>query len=511
METNVIFLFLPWILLICVIAYTIFHSPKKHNPSDTEKNITEDDAKIIRQLAEREKAFKVTTELNAIILETLDFNRAAQKIANAIPELLGYKTGVLALIDEKEQILKRVAISETPGGNAALHNLEVPFSNIDIRLSEEENFCIKALRENRVLHTTRLYDVLRPVISEANSNTVQEKMNTKTTLIFPIYSRDNKPYGTFLVSMDKTYEELSEYEHETLKNFVDGIRIALRNASSYTTMSNMTSELKTANEQLKQLDVLKNEFVSVASHELRTPMTAIKSYLWMAISGKGGVLTEKQKYYLDRAYLSVDRLIKMVNDMLNISRIESGRITINVQLVNIDKLVLEVLDDVKPRADELGVTVSLVMDAPPPPVIADADKIKEVVFNLIGNSIKFTPKGGSVSVSFNVVDNMVEVKIKDTGSGIEAEDMPKLFQKFGLLPGSYVTNQAALGTGLGLYICRSIVELHEGKIWAKSDGRMRGSEFIFSLKIFNEMDLQRLSSKFAHEADKAVDLIHSQV
>jgi signal transduction histidine kinase len=106
---------------------------------------------------------------------------------------------------------------------------------------------------------------------------------------------------------------------------------------------------------------------------------------------------------------------------------------------------------------------------------------------------------------------MVEVKVTDTGSGLEAEDVPKLFQKFGLLPGSYVTNQAALGTGLGLFICKSIIELHEGKIFAKSEGRGKGSEFVFTLKIFNEMDLQRMSSKFAHENSDAVELIHSQV
>lgn len=508
---NLVLMFSPWVLLILICIIFLITFSKQQRRDDIQKDFNDHDTKVIRQLAEREKAFKVTTELNAIILETLDFNLAAQRIANAIPQLLGYKTGVLALVDEEAHVLKRVAISETPGGTAALVTLEVPFSDINIDLSEDENFCIRALRENRVLYTTRLYDVLRPVISEKNSDMVQQKMNTKTTLIFPIYSRDNKPYGTFLVSMDKTYEQISDYEHETLKNFVDGIRIALRNASLYTTMANITTELKAANERLKELDVLKNEFVSVASHELRTPMTAIKSYLWMALDGKGGPLTEKQRYYIDRAYLSVDRLIKMVNDMLNISRIESGRLTINIQSVNIDKLVQEVLDDVKPRAQELGIHISLQMDAPPPPVLADVDKVKEVVFNLVGNSLKFTPKDGNVTVSFNVTDTEVEVKVKDSGSGLEAEDIPKLFQKFGLLPGSYVTNQAALGTGLGLFICKSIIELHEGKIYAKSDGRGKGAEFVFSLKIFNEADLRRLSDKFAHDTNNAVELIHSQV
>src|SRR5206468_12187188 len=121
------------ILIILVLICFTYH--KKKN-TEVEKDISEHETKLIRQMAEREKAFKVTTEINAIILETLEFNLAVQKIANAIPQQLGYTTGVLALIDEKEQVLKRVAISETPGGEAALSNLEVPFSHIDISMSE---------------------------------------------------------------------------------------------------------------------------------------------------------------------------------------------------------------------------------------------------------------------------------------------------------------------------------------------------------------------------------------
>jgi signal transduction histidine kinase len=201
----------------------------------------------------------------------------------------------------------------------------------------------------------------------------------------------------------------------------------------------------------------------------------------------------------------------MVNDMLNISRIESGRLSINITAVDIQKLAQDVIDDVQPRAQELGIHVLMDSTTAPPLVLADSDKIKEVMFNIVGNSLKFTPKDGTVTLSFTVTNTMVEVKVKDTGTGLEADDLPKLFQKFGLLPGSYVTNQAALGTGLGLYICKSIIELHEGKIYASSPGRGKGAEFVFTLKIFNEIDLQRLSDRFAHDVYNAVDLIHSQV
>lgn len=268
-----------------------------------------------------------------------------------------------------------------------------------------------------------------------------------------------------------------------------------------------TMQLKDLNEKLKELDKRKDDFVSVASHELRTPMTAVKSYLSMALDGIGGPLTEKQRYYIDRAYVSSDRLIAMVNDMLNISRIESGRLTMNVKNVMLDALVQEVIDDVKPRAGELEIAIEMKAENPLPAVIADREKIKEVLFNLIGNSMKFTSKGGKITVSLYQTDQKVQVTIQDTGTGIEPADMPKLFEKFGLLPGSY--SQGVAGTGLGLYICKSIIELHEGEIYAKSPGRNKGTQVIFTLKVYTQSDYERLSAKFKHDSNETVDLIHN--
>lgn len=278
-------------------------------------------------------------------------------------------------------------------------------------------------------------------------------------------------------------------------------------------LQNITIQLEKANKKLKQLDILKNEFVSVASHELRTPMTAIKSYLWMALEGKGGELNEKQKYYIQRGYNSVDRLVRLVNDMLNISRIESGTIKLTMISLDLKKIAEDVIEEVQPKANELGVIVTMNEIAQLPTVMADHDKIKEILFNLIGNSLKFTPKGGTVKISFAVNEDFVETSIKDTGSGIEADDISKLFQKFGLMPGSYTTNQTAMGTGLGLYICRSIIEQHGGRIWAQSEGRGKGATFTFKLKIFTNEDLEKYNQSVDTSDKKDVnsELLHNEV
>ena len=274
----------------------------------------------------------------------------------------------------------------------------------------------------------------------------------------------------------------------------------------------ITSQLKNANEKLKALDELKSEFVSVASHELRTPMTSIRSYLWMALNGKGGELNEKQKYYVERSYNSVIHLMRLINDLLNISRIEAGHISINFQATNLMKITQEVIDELFPRALEVGILIDMQKDDSLPLVLADPEKIKEVLFNLIGNSLKFTPRGGSIVITYSRKNDFVETRIIDNGAGILTEDVPKLFQKFGLIPGSYVTNQTTIGgTGLGLYICRSIIDLHHGEIKAQSEGKDKGSTFSFTLKIYNDAEYQELKKHRQQLDAKNSELIHSEM
>ncbi len=256
--------------------------------------------------------------------------------------------------------------------------------------------------------------------------------------------------------------------------------IAVENALLFKALAESNRELLSANTKLEQLDRLKDDFVSIASHELRTPMTAIKSYLWMALY-KGDVkLTEKMEKYLNRAYISTERLINLVNDMLNVSRIESGRIEIAPKAFNISDLVAEVLEEVKPKADERQVKLEMekinVLQA-----FADPDKVHQVLLNLVGNALKFTPQDGLISINYFTDGQMVEVSVKDSGVGITKEDLSRLFQKFGRLDNSYVAAATSGGTGLGLYISKSLVELMKGKIWATSEGLNKGTTFTFSL------------------------------
>lgn len=508
-------------------------APQSASFEDELKRVNQEIYERNVELTIRNRTFSILQKIYEIINTGLGVEETAQKLIMAIVQELQFRNGMVALRDKKNKFLQSIAVGFLTQEEVELtKEYNYPFRNLYLPLTNTDNFLVRSLINNKTHLTNDLNDILMPFIDEKKSAELAEKLNIKTCIVYPINFAGNT-IGVMMFGMDKHIGFLSRAEREILKELIEVVAIAIERAQIY-------EDLKDANERLKEVDKLKDEFVSVASHELRTPMTAIKSYLWMALAGKGGPINEKQKYYLDRAYNSTDRLIKLVNDMLNISRIESGRMTFAIKEVDLPKLVDDVIAEVKPRADELGLTVEISQSRPLsagsvkisdnnvvsaqistdsnrfqqiatiPHVIADPDKIQEVLMNLVGNSLKFTPRGGKISISFEVKGDEIITHVTDTGVGLEPDDKEKLFQKFGLIQGSYVTNQNAfLGTGLGLYICKEIIELHKGKIWADSEGRNKGATFSFSLKLFNETTLASFSQ--LQQGKGEVGIIHNSL
>jgi len=441
-------------------------------------HITQEIYKKNAALAQTNKTLSLLRKIDEIILSAVtDPQTIAQQVANITAQEAGYKAVTILLKDSEKNTLYRIAISQTEEIKQVEKTLGIQFTDFKVSLEAHENICVKAFEEKKVQLSHDLYATLGPTVSQNQAKQVQELLNIMTLITYPLIVRENS-IGVLLMALDSNENNLSGYQHDLRERLPGVVAVAMDNALLY-------QEIQQANEKLKALDKLKDEFVSLASHELRTPMTAIKSYLWMALAGKGGELTEKQKYYLDRAYNSTDRLIKLVNEMLNVSRIESGRIILESKDLDINKLGDDIIADIIPRAQELGIELITEHVENLPHIFADENKIKEVLVNLIGNSLKFTPKGGKITLSFLEVGKMVEVSVTDTGKGIAKDDISKLFQKFGKVDNNYLTIQNVQGTGLGLYISKAIVELSGGKIWVHSDGLGKGTIFTFSLPVFS--------------------------
>lgn len=278
---------------------------------------------------------------------------------------------------------------------------------------------------------------------------------------------------------------------EALEILAPQAAIAIENAHSYEKIQQFsntlrkrinraTHKLRKTNIRLKELSSLKDEFVSIASHQLRTPMTAIKSYLWLALEKNKKSLGSKTKRNLERAYLSTERTITLVKDMLTVSRIEGRRLDLDMTKFDLYQLAVKIYQELEIKAKEKK--IEFVLEKPKQKVMVkgDQDKIREVLQNLTDNAIKFTPEKGSVKIFFTRKPEYVETNISDTGLGISKENMPRLFQKFSRLEHSFSKMAETPGTGLGLYIAKQIVGLHQGKIWVKSKTG-QGAVFTFSL------------------------------
>lgn len=230
--------------------------------------------------------------------------------------------------------------------------------------------------------------------------------------------------------------------------------------------------------KLKELEQLKDEFVFIAAHELRTPVAAMKGYLTLILDGTTGGVTDATRAFIEKVLASNQRLIQLVNDLLEVARSQAGRLTIKVAPIAIVPPIRSVLDELKSLADEKSVALHYDPPAEVPNVLADADRVKEVVVNLIGNAIKYMGGAGAVTITHEQKDHMLVTHVTDTGLGISKEAQARLFEKFYRVQ----TDQTKdiTGTGLGLFIVKQIVEKMDGKIWIESE-EGKGSTFSFSL------------------------------
>ncbi len=241
-----------------------------------------------------------------------------------------------------------------------------------------------------------------------------------------------------------------------------------------------TSELQAANEKLKELDHLKSTFVSVVSHELRTPMTSIKGYVENLLDGLAGALTEKQTRSLDRVKHNIDRLTRMINELLDLSKIEAGRLELNLSPLALANIVEDIVESSQASARDKSITLHNTVDPSLPLVMGDPDKLSRILINLVHNAVKFTAPGGHVRVEANTHDTQhVEIAVIDDGKGIPQQEIDKIFDKFYWSKSTPVESR---GAGLGLSIAKNLVELHGGAIRVESV-LGEGSLFAFTIPI----------------------------
>lgn len=246
-------------------------------------------------------------------------------------------------------------------------------------------------------------------------------------------------------------------------------------------LQKMSVELDKANSKLRMANNSKTEFISIASHQIRTPMTAIKGYTSMALEGSYGKIEEELKKVLQKIFLSSDRVVTLVGDMLSVSKMESGRMEFKLKECDLQTICQEIFGIFEMHAQNAGLSLKFEASAGVlPMVLIDGIKMREVISNLIDNAIKYCPQGGII-LKVERRGDLERVIVSDTGIGIPAEELPRLFEKFSR--GKDKKRLTSAGSGIGLFVGKSIVEANGGKIWAESDGKNKGSRFIIELPI----------------------------
>ncbi|MEE8449536.1 MAG: ATP-binding protein, partial [Thermodesulfobacteriota bacterium] len=248
--------------------------------------------------------------------------------------------------------------------------------------------------------------------------------------------------------------------------------------------------------ELREIENMKTEFVSTVSHELRTPLTSIKGSIGLILGGVAGEVNDEVAELLTIAQNNTDRLIRLINEMLDVSKIESGKIQMNKESLAVDTLVKKALERIKGYANECQVKLKCQLPEQIPLVLADRDRIEQVITNLLSNAIKFTPAGGVVTLEVTDESESVNISVADTGIGIPEGQLEKIFDKFHQVDQSTIRQKG--GTGLGLSICYAIVSEHGGKIWAEST-EGEGSSFNFTLP-----KLERLGKVRAEEGEASL-------
>jgi len=357
------------------------------------------------------------------------------------------------------------------------------FSNTEYRLFLEgfEDLLLPALQQEEVYLQTSAY-------APAEWGRFLSTLSVSSLILLPMRIK-SRLIGFIVGARTHVTVRLSEAERRFYAMYATQASTAIENSRLYEALgqANLTLEenvqertknLVEANERLRELDQVKSNFISLVSHELRTPLTAIKGFIVTLYHYDKEIPEDKRRVYLSVLNEETDRLTRLINELLDISRIESGRMEIQWGQVAVPEIVQRVFSTLSVKAN----TVKLMKDFPStfPSIVADPDKLEQVLVNLVGNALRYSPPESSIVVTGRRHDNGVILEVKDEGPGIAFTEQEKIFDKFYRLDNEI--NRKNPGTGLGLPICRALINLHGGKIWAESEVN-QGCRLIFTLPL----------------------------
>lgn len=435
-------------------------------------------------LQQRNKFLTAMQAVTNFISRTMDLKQINQMIANSIALEFGYIGGILSFVDEETKVLRIGAMTENEKSEQVVKLLGQDPKSYEAAMKMKELLGVKTVMSGQMNISDKMSDFFSPPVEKSMMDQVQVMLGVKTIVGLPIFS-EGKIIGIIHFLLDIEKERVTSLDVDTMIALADQVGIVSRNLRLYNNLQATNQDLQVANMRLRELDQAKSEFLSIASHQLRTPISALKGYLSMISDGDFGTVPPKISKVVKDLFESAARLARLVNIFLNVSRIESGRLKIEKKPLQISDMIESVIAELHNESDKKGVKLIYKKPKPALPLVAaDADKLREVVLNLIDNSIKYTPKG-QIEVSALVENENLHFKVQDTGIGIDPEEAKNLFRKFVRASGAAQVHTG--GSGLGLFIAQKIIKEHGGQIWVESAGKEQGSAFQFVIPMTSEV------------------------
>jgi len=432
------------------------------------------------------KPQEVLSEFSDKLASTLDLNVLSQFMVQRLNAVLKTTFASLFLLAEEKKEYIKVAESGKIIGK---------INYIDKNLfAKVYNYLKEINKAKDILVREEIKKINEQAKSPVLGILIREFEKYQVNLMVPFYLQE-KLIGILFLGDKKSGDVYSQEDLRVLEIIASQSAVSINNAKLFEEQKHFaehlkkevdkaTKELKIANIQLRKLDKAKSEFISIASHQLRTPLTVIRGYISMIEQGDFGIVSLKVKEPLDRVYKSTMRIIGLVEDLLNISRIESGRLKYDFKPTDLIALVTDVYEELKQQAKNKGLQFNFIKpEKEIPQIMLDQGKIREVIMNLTDNAIKYTDSG-FVRVKLERDDDHVTFSVVDSGRGLEPDEILLLFQKFSRAKGAQLMHTE--GTGLGLYIAKNIIAKHGGKIWVESPGKGQGSTFYIRFKINNK-------------------------
>lgn len=446
-------------------------------------------------LAERNDDLKALLEASGKASEALDPKKIAQDIVNSIPKNLkhlGYLGGMIALYDAKEKKVIPYAITKTKIVDKILKYLDKPFDRYSTKIGDADNLISRTILEKSIFSGNTLAEFIEPTVKKEVCDIMQKMLRAHSIITIPLISR-GKPNGMILFMGKRSIKEVAQRDKDMLYMFSSHVGAAIENAKLYEQTNEQMKEtarlnkkLENANENLKDLLEVKNEFLHITSHQLRTPLTAIRGMLSMWYEGDFDNLSEaERKDILKRIYMSTERLNNITNDMLDALEIEGGLLKFQFIDMSVKEIVEETIDTLKDNYDKKGLYIKFNCEENLPKVRVEPNYIRQVFMNVVDNAAKYT-KAGGVEITTKQDGKYIETVIKDTGVGASKDDQKRLFEKF--TRGKNAVKENASGSGLGLFIAKKIVEKHHGKMKFFSEGIGMGSTVTIFLPVKKDGD-----------------------